>query len=412
MVKFVELNEAAKQLGVTPDELVEMRSAGEIHGYRDGTSWKFKHEEVERVLAERTGGGDLADDNDDESVLVSEEALGHSGESTSSTVIGKQDDAGDADSDLSLSESGSDLSMASDSASEIDLSPAETPADGGSSIDGDVTLVPGVGGGSDVSLVPDPGSDKEISPDAGTDLQLGEASSGALSGDLEGLDDELALSDDDDLVLSSGSDSGSDLSLSSADSGIDLSSPSDSGLSLEADSGISLQSPTDSGLSLEDDAVDASGSSISSLELPEDDEVALDDAGGEPVQQDEQFMLSPSDEMFTDESDSGSQVIALEDSESFDQGMGDDGLDDGLGGQLDGLDAGPTAPVMAPASRGGEVAEADYSVWNIMGLVLVMLFLMLTGILLMDVLGNMWAWEEGRDASTSIAEGITNALGL
>ena len=30
-------------------------------------------------------------------------------------------------------------------------------------------------------------------------------------------------------------------------------------------------------------------------------------------------MLSPSDEMFADESDSGSQVIALEDSEAFDQ---------------------------------------------------------------------------------------------
>ena len=44
MSKFVELNEAAVLLGLTNDQLVEMRSNGEIHGYRDGavgsSSWK------------------------------------------------------------------------------------------------------------------------------------------------------------------------------------------------------------------------------------------------------------------------------------------------------------------------------------------------------------------------------------
>ena len=122
-------------------------------------------------------------------------------------------------------------------------------------------------------------------------------------------------------MVLSGSGTGSDLSLSAADSGINLSSPTDSGLSLEADSGIQLQSPTDSGLSLEEEPLDLGGSSISSLELPEDEEVVeLDDSDvGEPVQKDEEFLLSPSDEMFIDESDSGSQVIALEDSEAFDQ---------------------------------------------------------------------------------------------
>ena len=52
MAKFVELNEAAQMLGMTPEQLVEMRSSGDIHGYRDGASWKFKIEEVERVLAQ------------------------------------------------------------------------------------------------------------------------------------------------------------------------------------------------------------------------------------------------------------------------------------------------------------------------------------------------------------------------
>jgi excisionase family DNA binding protein len=415
MSNFVELKEAAKMLGVSPDELVEMRSDGKIRGFRDGTSWKFKTDELERAAAELGGGANQVSDADlarggnelDESVLVSEQELGESGESTSSTVIGQGDAA-----------SASDLAV-----------------EGGSGIDSDVTLVPGSGGDSDVSLVPDPGSDKElVSPGSdilGSDIELQTASSGGTgdlkissssdtgigSGDLDmGLDSELALSDDDDVVLS-GTGSGSDLSLNSADSGINLGSPTDSGLSLEADSGINLQTPTDSGLSLEEDSLDMGGSSISSLELPEDDDVSLDKAASDSgVKQDEQFMLSPSDEMFTDETDSGSQVIALEDSEAFDQeARGGDQLlaESGLDGQLDSLGAGtPMSPAMMRAGYAAELPEAPYSVWNILGLVLIVLFLSVSGIMMTDILRNMWAWEEGRDLSSSIAEGITKAFGL
>ncbi len=49
MAKLIELKEAAERLGITPDELTEMRSRNEIFGYRDGASWKFKPEEIERV---------------------------------------------------------------------------------------------------------------------------------------------------------------------------------------------------------------------------------------------------------------------------------------------------------------------------------------------------------------------------
>lgn len=51
--KFMELADAAKVLGVTPDQLVEMRSNGDIQGFRDGGSWKFKEMEVARVRDER-----------------------------------------------------------------------------------------------------------------------------------------------------------------------------------------------------------------------------------------------------------------------------------------------------------------------------------------------------------------------
>lgn len=484
MARFVELNEAATMLGVTPEKLVEMRSNGDIHGYRDGGSWKFKAEEIDRVLAELAAGGTGAATDDDmfsfdsviddigeppkvaESILVSEEELGDSAESTSSTIIGKLGDMEDPDSDLQLVE-GSDLRLgdeiAADSPSGLagissglgsSLELEEEPSLLGSSlklssadsdIESDVSLVPGMGVDSDVALVPDPGSSGAVAGDSGigsafelasgTDGDTGNlpdlGSDSGGSGDME-LGSELALSDDDDMVLG-GSDTGSDLALGAGDSGISLGSPSDSGLSLEADSGINLQSATDSGLSLEDDGVDFGGSSISSLELPEDEEfVSLDDAEGFApvgVQKDEEFMLSPSDEMMGDESDSGSQVIALEDSEAFDQdaatmlqaaGGGQALLAEtaGLEAQLDSLGGGITAtptvgkgaaPAYAPV---GELNEAPYSIWNLMGLMMIMLFLFVSGVLMMDIIRNMWAWEEARDVSTSISDGVTTAFGL
>src|SRR5687768_3674231 len=135
--KFVDLTEAAKMIGVSSESLVEMRSKGSIFGYRDGASWKFKVDEVERVIRER--GVDARDSdsgvieaNDDEfenlisglsskiladkaqeesesgSVLVSEQELGVSA-TGQSTIIGKGlgSDRKASDSDLRLADDSS-----------------------------------------------------------------------------------------------------------------------------------------------------------------------------------------------------------------------------------------------------------------------------------------------------------------
>ena len=107
--KLIEMNEVAKMLGVTADQLSEMRQRGDIRGLRDGASWKFKQEDVERYLADKAGGAaskfdqdfdqlvpakspedDSASEADSISILVTEEKLGRSPETTSSTIIGKQ----------------------------------------------------------------------------------------------------------------------------------------------------------------------------------------------------------------------------------------------------------------------------------------------------------------------------------
>ena len=50
--KLIELKDAAAKLGISPEKLQDMREAGEIHGYKDGTSWKFKPAELERDASE------------------------------------------------------------------------------------------------------------------------------------------------------------------------------------------------------------------------------------------------------------------------------------------------------------------------------------------------------------------------
>ena len=104
MANYVSLDEAAKILGIPSDELVEMRSRGEIFGYRDGSSWKFKTEEIERVQSELDGDA-LDEEAGGSSILVSEKQVGPSGSKSGPTI------GGSGNSDLTL---GSDLNLAGD----------------------------------------------------------------------------------------------------------------------------------------------------------------------------------------------------------------------------------------------------------------------------------------------------------
>src|SRR5262249_34472599 len=156
---------------------------------------------------------------------------------------------------------------------------------------------------------------------------------------------------------------GSDVTLGSGDSGINL-APSDSGLSLE-------EEPLDLG----------GGSGVESLELPEDDEVvsldeeAVDQEAGSQVKADNEFLLSAGETLDEDESDSGSQVIALEDSESFDQDAAtmlksEEGALATEAFQPVGMESGLEGAAAAPGAQPVYVqvpsAETPYSVWNVL----------------------------------------------
>lgn len=449
--KFVDLNEAAKMLGVSPDELVEMRSRGDIFGVRKGASWEFKVDEVQRVLDERNPSSSpigLDDDLDlgldDSSHSASESIAGESilleGEEDGrrSTIIGQQGGKPAHDSDLKLKSPGSsldddlELAPASGVLGTVAKPAAPQPQSGDSLGFAGSELI--LGGEDSVAKPRSPASDSaRDSLNLGQDLEFEKGSSAGSfgAGDSINAGDSLAMGDsisvgdsislDDEPVIGSAPGTGSH----------------GSGRRLSAgDSGINLR-PGDSGLSLEEEPLDLGGSVVESLELPEDsDVVALEEDSADPDQatqlkQDDQFLLSPSDELSEEESDSGSQVIALDDSLALDgdaatmlggkaagasgigqpdfaaSGMGSDYGAMGMGsGAAMGMGAGQ--PVYVPV----EVEEIPYSIWNVLGLLLVAFVMAMCAMLMVDVVLNLWVWNEQTSASMFLMDNLLKTFGL
>lgn len=422
--KYLELNEAAKLLGLSAEQVMEMREKGEIHGYKDGASWKFKPDEVERVKGELAGGGssqdagfdtdfdhlmpsDLPEDEasgelDSVSIEVSDEALGRSSLGSPNTVIGEP--KGLFDDEISLEEEskpGSDLKLA-DLAGSSDLKLASGES-GILSAKEAQPKSPEAGGTGDLLLASEPPA--ALGSDA---LKLGGSDAGLLD------DGDLSLSEDSDDLVLGGSGIGSDVSLD------------------PAGSGINLARPDQSGLSLEDPLILSSDSQGEGLELPEDEEMVLSEDSVDPEQATmlkDDFDLTPGAVLSDDESsDSGSQVIPLVEMEGF-------GEEGGFVEQLEGgaepmMEAGPAAgdpgfgmgpgvaaitPMTGPAPTPANFVpmrppEASYSIFNILGLLSVLLVMGLTGMLMMDVLRNMWAYDEPTTISTGVMDMILEAL--
>jgi len=358
--KYYSAEEAAKVLGVAPADVTAMHQRNELHGYRDGANWKFKVEEVDELAARRSGGDEAADDDGD--VLLSEVELGASDAGLSGSVIGgDKDRSSPADSDLQLAAS-----------SGVELGAEDSGGEGsGSGLDElDLTLE------EDVSL---------------EDSQLGEsAESGGSTIDLTGKD-----LDDDDLVLG-GSGTGSDITIG-------------------GDSGISLVDPADSGLSLSEPLELGESDSSAALQLGEDDMISLgeeaDTDAPTELKTDDDFLLTPLEEAVDEESESGSQVIALDTEGEGDEaatmiaGSGAGGmaamLDEEPGADFGivGADAGalgvqPGAAAQgAPLTQPGAVLpEAPYSIWNVLSLSLCVIVLVFGGWFTYDLMKNINSW--------------------
>lgn len=298
--KFVPLEEAAQLLGIPTEKLVEMRSSGDVRAFKDGASWKFPQDEIDRLLADGisgdsdayTGFGDSGDD-EGSAILVTEQGAG-----SGSRIIGGDRSAEDAGSDSDLEIGGEPTAPGSD----VALVPRSSDRAGS---DSDVEII-----ASDLQLsddlLSDPAADRnaldsiEESAADKINLSLADDSLGdlelATSGHSPVDDDEVDLSIDLSLAGDSPSDGG-DIDLSLADE--PLSDPSEIDLSLAepaaADSDLDLNFEQDDdkpGSGLGDSAIHPPKISLGSdsdvndpmgdLGLLEDsdDDIDLSDMGG------------------------------------------------------------------------------------------------------------------------------------
>lgn len=415
MSTFVSLEDAAKKLGVSIEQLIEMRSRGEIFGYRDGASWKFKPEEISRVASEMLG--DVLDEDPAGSSILSldsEKPQSPGGLSSSASGLGLAET--DSDVRLHVDPASSDLRLVASSdvkqeqkgegsgfsdVNEDGLRLADSDDD-----DDELAL------GGDIEVVT--GSDGEISIDSdakassldlieGSELKLAEHS-------------DLIRGDSDPAIGTGSSGVGSDVNLE-ADLELedDLVLGSGSDLAIGADSGINLMSPADSGISLEDEPLDLAASGISGLDLAAEGSGASGSGLGSGVdfQQDEDFQLSPSGGLEVDD-DSGSQVIELEDSAEVAPAIAADGLDTfgDLGAGDAAFDSADAFGEMAPAPSAAVLAtpEVPFSTLQVVSMLLILLVLSFSGVLLSDIVRNLWAWTPGNETYSDLTSGFTRML--
>jgi hypothetical protein len=521
MANYLSLEEAAAKLGISTERLVELRSQGQVRGFRDGASWKFPDTEISRLEDDPDvlGSGILdvgSASQGDSNIIGGGSDVGVGGETlkpgSSDSDVNLVPSAGEG-SDVAVVASDSDLDFeSSEDLLEIDsgelqlqdpaigrdparldlavepnagstgpvtdeelkeiaeshpdvLAPESGGASGagGSSVlsldieDSDMDLMGGDinSGSSKASSLemmddldqPASASGKARSSDVLSELDLLSAEqegSGLISGDSEGLlassglgssigadalagsdlsalDDD-ALDDDDDLVIADDDD---DLVIGSAGSDI----------SVAGDSGINLMSPSDSGLSLESEPLDLAGSSISALDLGAE----LSDGGssgsggglgsdGSAVdfQADEEFQLSPSGVGLEAELESGSQVIEVEDSEAIaepvefdDSGFGQEGLggdvfaegdeEQGVGDALELDDSEPVSEGRISPVRGAY--EVPFTLMQCVTLVMIIFVLSLGGMLMTDLVRNMWTYAPQSAPVSSLTDSLIGLMG-
>ena len=292
----------------------------------------------------------------------------------------------------------------------------------------ELDLLSGDSGGSGL-ITGDSGSVLDSDVHSG---ELGSSGLGSRKGGSKskgsGLNFDDALSDDDDLVIADDED---DLVLGGGASDV----------SVSGDSGINLMSPSDSGLSLESEPLDLAGSSISALDLGA--EIGSDIGSGSGVgsspsakpakgrgsavdfQDDEDFRLSPSGLGIETDADSNSQVIEIEDSSAFadadafgdsefDEGAPiDAGFDDEAVAEAEpeqeaneGFGVSATAAPTRSRASAAPVHEIPFTIYQVSTLMVTLLIMCLGGMLMTDLLRNMWAYSPTEAPVSS----LTNAL--
>ena len=406
--QYFSLDEAAQVLGVTKEELNRIRAQGEIRAFADRGTWKFRKQDVEETARQRGVGSDpqmpMLDEPEfgdaDDQILVSEQEVGPSDSNTSSTILGMG-------------------------------------ASGGASSDSDIRLVPDIvgkpGSDSDVKLIADLDTDK---PASDSDVKVVEAGSADEDSDVRVEESEPSLVSDSDVTLAVGSRRGadSDVRLEPAGVGssdelsipeqgdsdfelapVDASSESDITIA-PSDSGISLGQPADSGISLEQpDDLELMGGASAAQSDETEFEIPLaasrrrggDETAAE-LDMESDFELAPLEA----ESESSAEVVSLEDEPEVDESAAtssgtSSAVFDDVGASAVGASFGveeevdelTTVPGRAAEQMISRTSEQEWGTLPFAGLCASTLLLALTGIMMLDVIRNIWSWGQPNPVS-------------
>ena len=338
--KYLSLDEAAQQLGMRNDELNRLREKGEVRGFADRGTWKFKVEDIEELSRSRQADSspevpmyrDPEPDSDDpftglgspdsafamggDSAMV----LDDEGEAEDPTVIRKSQDP--------LSSSDSDVRLVFDEP--MIIGPSESGPMKMMDSDSDVRLVgnllPESDSDSDVKLVSDQESDSDVKlvgEETISDISLSRKA--ALH---KGSDSDIRLvppdSDSDVKIVGNELDSDSDVKLISRETGSDGDVKIIKGFDA-SDSDLQLLGSTDSAIALDFSVDDSESASV----LSEESGIAL---GGDSA------MMLATESGFTLEGPSDSGISMSADSDegiTLDTGSNDSGIS--LGGHDSGI---------------------------------------------------------------------------
>ncbi|MFN0196474.1 MAG: helix-turn-helix domain-containing protein [Planctomycetaceae bacterium] len=325
--KYLSLEEAAQMLGISPKDLTRIREEGQIRGFADRGTWKFRQEDIDKLRRMRqadsspdvplmTDGGSgmgssvvLGGDDEDElgaqPTIIRGSALDDDfeGGTSDSDVRLILDDSlvntGDSELDVSLSvsDSDSDVRLTEDkkkkpapksldqSDSDVKLVGRDSDSDvrlsGGDSAlqsDSDVKLA-GRDSDSDVRLTDEggPKSDSDVKIFDGDETDMAEDS---RQSDVRMLDLDKTSLEGNDFILSQ--DGSGVLSDDANDAESTSIFSEDSGIALSADSGIALERTDDSGISLVNDDEDSGISLVSDddegITLAEDSGISIQPA--------------------------------------------------------------------------------------------------------------------------------------
>jgi excisionase family DNA binding protein len=357
--KFLSLEEAARRLGVSIDEVNRLVDRKELFPMRDGATIKFKVDEIERVAADLGVG---ATDDDDLSLELSSPGLGGSLLGTGS---------GGSGGDLALGEA-------------VDEESIFTGDDGGGgAVAGSQTVVrggaPAIGSGTfDVD-----------------DLAL-ESIVGASSPSLGGGDAKSPPADSGTLAI--------DLSnLGGSIIGGSLAGGSVPGLSSPSGLGGSLAGAVDSGLSLEGGELDVSGVDL-------DADVRMGAAPGSAIEALGGSLAGEAFELGADASDEDSASVVISTEETGDSSFFGAAMDDSASASFG--DASGSAAISGgtPADFEMPSLAPPFSVWQVVGLICCTLLLFVCALVVFDVLTTVRG-PQGSPISSPLISALADTFG-